>query len=308
MAWATVAIANAGLGLASGYFQGEAAKDAASQQRDAANNASQMQWNMYQQGREDLSPYRQLGLSAVDTLRGYDAGFTENEARRKFLEDKIKTVQGNQEYWKNVLNGSIKTDGEREGWQGNLNTSNKEFEQYSAELAGLKNYGPARTGLEQGQAIVGQDPGYNFRLDQGNRSINAAAAARGHSMGGRAMKELTRYGSDYASNEYGNAYQRLMQMAGMGQNSAAGAASMAQNYGQQYGQNQAAIGNANAAGTIGQGNAWSGGLQGLGNGLMYSAILKGQQPAGGVSTQVQPYQGYGSAGHTIPVLDWSTTA
>jgi hypothetical protein len=228
---------------------------------------------MYNQSREDMSPYRDYGLSALDRMNGQSAGFSQNEQRRKFLEDKIKTVQGNQEYWKNVLNGSLSRDGNREGWQADLNTSNKEFEQYSAELAGLKNFGPSLTGADLGNSIMSQDPGYQFRLDQGNKAINAAASARGRAMGGATLKELGRYGQDYASNEYGNAYNRLAAQAGVGQTATSNLANLGQSYGQQYGQNQAAIGNANAAGQIGQANAWGGALQGIGNAYMNGSIM-----------------------------------
>ncbi len=60
--------------------------------------------------------------------------------------------------------------------------------------------------------LKSNDPGYEFRLQQGANSINQSAAMRGLLQGnGGAAKELQSFGSDYASQEYGNAYQRYMQ-------------------------------------------------------------------------------------------------
>lgn len=53
------------------------------------------------------------------------------------------------------------------------------------------------------------DPGYAFRLAEGQKAIERSAAARGGLNSGGTMKALARYGQDYASNEYTNAYNRF---------------------------------------------------------------------------------------------------
>lgn len=55
------------------------------------------------------------------------------------------------------------------------------------------------------------DPGYAFRLQQGQQAIERGAAASGGAFSGGTLKALTRYGQDYASNEYGNVYNRALQ-------------------------------------------------------------------------------------------------
>ena len=93
---------------------------------------------------------------------------------------------------------------------------------------------------------ITQDPGYQFRFGEGQRAIERRAAAGGQRFGGGTLAELSRYGQDYASQEYEKAYGRLaglqQQMYGMGQ---AGRERMtgledvmAQRYGQ-YGMSQA---------------------------------------------------------------------
>ena len=62
------------------------------------------------------------------------------------------------------------------------------------------------------------DPGYQFRLQQGQKALERSAASRGNLLtGGTAMAEQ-RYGQDYASNEYSNVYNRALGQYQMGYN------------------------------------------------------------------------------------------
>jgi hypothetical protein len=71
-------------------------------------------------------------------------------------------------------------------------------------------------------------PGYQFRLAEGAKTVEAGQAARSGLLTGRAGKELSRYGQDYASAEYDKEVRRLMDVINIGRGSAttgAGAAS-----------------------------------------------------------------------------------
>jgi hypothetical protein len=126
-----------------------------------------------------------------------------------------------------------------------------------------------------------KDPGYDFRMQEGAKALERTAAARGGLMGGAAGKAMARYGQDYASNEYSNAYNRfnsdrdqrfskLSSLANIGLNAAGQSGQAAQNFGNQAGQNIIGGGNAQAASTIAQGNAWSNAAQGvIGAAAMY---------------------------------------
>lgn len=59
-------------------------------------------------------------------------------------------------------------------------------------------------------AQVESTPGYEFRRREGERAIENAAAAQGIGRTGGAMKDLLRYGQDYASGEYDKAYGRAI--------------------------------------------------------------------------------------------------
>jgi hypothetical protein len=60
------------------------------------------------------------------------------------------------------------------------------------------------------------DPGYNFRLGEGMKALERSAAARGGLVSGATGKALTRYGQDFGSAEFGNAYNRLANIANLG--------------------------------------------------------------------------------------------
>jgi len=53
-----------------------------------------------------------------------------------------------------------------------------------------------------------QDPGYQFRLEQGTEALDKSAAARGRLLSGAQQKALTEYGQGVGSEEYSNAYAR----------------------------------------------------------------------------------------------------
>lgn len=55
-----------------------------------------------------------------------------------------------------------------------------------------------------------QDPGYQFRLEQGSRALDRTASARGNFLSGDQLKGLTDYNQESASQEFGNAFDRTM--------------------------------------------------------------------------------------------------
>lgn len=121
--------------------------------------------------------------------------------------------------------------------------------------------------------FASEDPGYAFRLSEGQKQVDNSAAARGSTLSGGALKALQRYGQGMASQEFQNSYNRLSGVSTQGQNSAAGQASNDMAFGQQQGANTRAAGDAYGAGQIGQANAWSGAIQGGVNGYQNNQIM-----------------------------------
>lgn len=120
------------------------------------------------------------------------------------------------------------------------------------------------------------DPGYAFRLAQGERGVEASASARGGILSGAALKGVDRYNQGFASNEYQNAYNRfnndqstrfnrLASIAGLGQTSTAQTGAAGANAANQIGSAQMGYGNAAASGYVSGANALNGATQTLGN-------------------------------------------
>jgi hypothetical protein len=115
------------------------------------------------------------------------------------------------------------------------------------------------------------DPGYAFRLAEGNKALDRTAAMRGGLLSGGAMKAAQRYGQDMGSQEYMNAYNRyqtnranqlnpLQSLMGSGQSAANTLTTAAGQLGSNLAENALGAGNARASGYIGQANALTGAL------------------------------------------------
>lgn len=204
--------------VAGGAMAANASKSAAKSQANAAQAASDQQLAMYNQTREDLSPYTQAGQTALSQLMG------------------------------------------QMGQGGYFNQT------YS------------------GQDLY-NDPSYQFRLNQGLNSVQSSAAAQGGLLSGATLKALNNYASDYASQEYSNAYNRfnadqtnrfnrLSSLAGMGQNAAAQVGNNGLQTAQAVANNTMAGANATAAGQVGSANAWSGAANNLGSIAATYGIMK----------------------------------
>lgn len=57
---------------------------------------------------------------------------------------------------------------------------------------------------------IGNDPGYQFRLNQGQRALEASAAGRGVLRTGGTLKDILGYGQSLASQEYQNVFDRAL--------------------------------------------------------------------------------------------------
>ena len=154
------------------------------------------------------------------------------------------------------------------------------------------------------------DPGYQFRLSQGEEAMTNSAAAQGIGLSGGTAKALGDYAQNYASNEYGNVYNRSFnqylqnynqfqqnntntynreagiagvgQVAGQtlaneGQQAANTTANIDLTTGAQQGQDLNNIGAARGSGYVGSANAWNSGLGtatgALSNYAMLQAVL-----------------------------------
>jgi hypothetical protein len=133
------------------------------------------------------------------------------------------------------------------------------------------------------------DPGYQFRMEQGQQAIERGAAAKGTLLTGGTLKGLTRYAQGVGSDEFQRRYQRLLGeqqnrfmqlsgLAGIGANAAAGQAGQNAGYADTAGNLITGGGNAAAAGTVGSANAWQSGINNATNLAQQYYLLRMLQP------------------------------
>jgi hypothetical protein len=126
------------------------------------------------------------------------------------------------------------------------------------------------------QTRLEQSPGYQFRLSQGQESIQNLLASRGGLKSGGAMKALEQFAQGTASQEFGNQVGYLQNLSNMGQQSATAMG----NYEINAGANMAS---ASQQGILGQGmamanrdaqlgNIYGGGMSQIGGGLLGAGL------------------------------------
>jgi len=139
---------------------------------------------------------------------------------------------------------------------------------------GATNYGQYAQNF--GMSDFQADPGYAFRLAEGQKALERSAAARGGLISGSALKATTRYGQDMASQEYQSAFNRyqtnrtnqlqpLGNLMASGQAAASNQGASAGNYGTNAGNLITGQGNAMASGINAAGQAGAAGQYGMAN-------------------------------------------
>lgn len=131
-----------------------------------------------------------------------------------------------------------------------------------------------------------KDPGYEFRMAEGQKALERSAAARGGVLGGATLRSLTRYNQDYGSQEYDKAYNRFMNnrsqrfnqlaaIAGLGQTANGQLAQVGMNTANNQSNNLMGAANMQGAAGIASANAWSGALNnGINNWMTYMGAKK----------------------------------
>lgn len=227
----------AGATVVGSLIGAKASKSAASTQAAAAEQASDLQREIFQQTRADQEPWRQAGVNALGVMQ---------------------STAGN-----------------------------------------------VPAAFKFGAGDYQADPGYAFRLSEGQKALDRQAAARGGLISGGALKAAQRFGQEMGSQEFGNAYNRALTsygtdvarenqlynrqaaLAGIGQTSTNLVGQAGQNYATNVGNLMTGAGAAQAAGQVGVANALT---SGMGTYLNYSqnnALLNALR--GG-------YGGYGGGG------------
>lgn len=126
------------------------------------------------------------------------------------------------------------------------------------------------------QSYEANSPGYQWRKDEGQKALERSAAARGGLFSGGTGRELERYGSEFAKDEFAADFSRFGQIAGDGTDAANTTVNVAGQFGNAASQNAIRAGDARASGYVNQGNIW-GNLAGQVGGAIGMGFGTGQQ-------------------------------
>ena len=155
------------------------------------------------------------------------------------------------------------------------------------------------------------DPGYAFRLSEGQKALERQAAARGGLISGSALKAASRFGQEMGSQEFQNAFARaqteranvlnpLFALYGTGAETAGALSGAAGSMGGSIGGFLGQSGAAQAAGLLRAGEAGAGGLTGAAGAGAQGVLGAGQARAGGILGAAQGRaSGYMGAQNTL---------
>ena len=147
-----------------------------------------------------------MGMSGANSqadaaMQAAQLQYQAQEDALHWQEKQFNTIQGEQMPWITSGQGAVSTLAQLLGIGKNTIGS-----QFGSLLQGFNTPFVAPTG-----ATEQNDPGYQFRLKQGETALENSAAARGGLLSSGTAKEQQQFGQDYASNEYSNVYNRALQ-------------------------------------------------------------------------------------------------
>lgn len=266
------AIASAGLGLVGSAMSAGAAKDAGNAQAAAAEKSVQFQRDQATQARIDAYPWALQGAQALYT---YMDALGIPRPKTPILPDLTQGPLG--------TNGTKTTTAQPT--QGAITGYRTEYRRTGGregqeQQIRIPIYAPAPTTTAAPNAIQSpsnipmtaaagfqQTPGYAFQVQQGTQGVLNSLSALGMKNSGKALKSLDTFTQGVANQEYNNWLNRIAGVAGMGQTQTNQTNALSQNAATNIGQTYQDAGQARASGYVGAANAWSTGLQGVGNAL-----------------------------------------
>lgn len=156
-----------------------------------------------------------------------------------------------------------------------------------ADIPGLLRQAQQQGAAQLGGGTAGQpnmssfftSPDYNFRRNEGTRDIQQSFAARGGGQSGNALRALAEFNSNLASGEFGNYFNRLTTLAGLGSAATNQTAAYGANAASQAGRNALIAGDARASGVADRTNAVLGGAQNLAG--LWGYLGNRPRPVGG---------------------------
>lgn len=266
---AGAAVLGAGASIYEGNKGDAAASSAAGKSASAERYAANLQNQQYKQTRQDQMPWLNTGKAALSKLA--------------FL---TGVGPSGQQTWGQL---KAKLTPQFSSYAGPQTTPTVDTAGLNAAVE--KAYGAQKINPLYGSLLHNfstadfqQDPGYQYRLQQGMNGINNSFAARGGLLSGAAVKAAMRENQGFASNELQNAYNRYNTNQSNEYNRLASLANVGQTASNTLGQAGSAY--ANNIGNLAMGNAAN-----QGNALLAGAQLRSS--------------GYQGALNGLGKYDWS---
>jgi hypothetical protein len=179
MTMAIVGVAAVGVGAAAGIggalISANAAENAADTQAGAVRDANATQLRMFEQARSDLEPYRGYGRTALTNL--------ERVANAPLSYPAYHPTPA-------------------------YDPATNPYSPTPAYDPHANPYSPVPAYQGPSEADLRADPGYQFRVAEGQKALERSAAGKGLLLSGGQLKDLTRFGQDLGAQEYGAAYAR----------------------------------------------------------------------------------------------------
>jgi len=293
IATGTAILGAAALGAGASILGSSKASKASS---SAANQASATELQMFNQNREDLAPFREAGVTALNKLMG---GYSMEKPDRAAIENELLGDQYSESSGTTLnigagatlINALLKRAREKRRADAQADISDEVDKIYNEKM---KEYeGSYSEGLLMGgPGEFTEDPGYQFRKDEGENAVKNYLSASGRTTTGPGMKSLMQYNQDYASNEYQKFLDRyyrslnpFMSLAGVGQVATGDTAQLGSQAASGAANSQMLAGQSRASGYINQANSITGGIQsGINNYLTYRGLSSGG--SGGVTPGV----------------------
>lgn len=206
---AGASLLSAGGGLFGGSNKGaeRAAKDAAAR----AQYAQELQQTI---ARSQLKPFSDAGTNAENELSyllgtgGYDvARPTYDQAYNELRAQHFINFGKDYNRKSDVAGERLRAENT---YQGRLKEWQKNFDTWKSQQSGNSKFGSLLKPFDQQDLdndLVYQN-GLQFGLDEGRNALEARMRASGSMGSGRALKDLTRFGNDYATTKTNDAYVR----------------------------------------------------------------------------------------------------
>jgi hypothetical protein len=283
------ALIGGGASLLGGLLGNDAAKDAAKAQQRAAEQALAFQRQQYEMGLGMNEPYRVTGTGALNTLARLYGLPSQQYTPLSELRSQSGGTAGSSTFNAKRVAAMLKRGMSVEdiAKMGTLAAGGRAATRLtkrglSAEQIGMLQRGPGQfiedapysnlPGSEGGQAgpdmsVFTASPDYQFRRDEGMRGIEQGAAARGGALSGNALRALSGFNSNMASTEFGNFYERMARLAGIGGAATNNAMNLGQNFANNAGNAAMAAGSARASGVANSANIWGNAIGDVGNAL-----------------------------------------